>query len=127
MSVQPLDPSLPDGGRTPDGFGSPPAPFFPRDTNQTENERDAFALLSVRHDFDPRTSLRAAISYRHSFGFLSGDAQHALGPTQDPCSTDDQGNASCASTSDVGRTADHVLGFVEQLFRLGEDHVFKAG
>jgi outer membrane receptor for ferrienterochelin and colicins len=127
VSVPPLDPGAPDGGRTPDRFGNPPAPFFPHDTNQTENERDVFALLSVRHDFDPRTSLRAAMSYRHSVGSLFGDSQHALGPAQDPCSTDDQGNTSCASTSDVGRTADHVLGFVEQLFRFGENHVFKAG
>jgi hypothetical protein len=126
-SVSALDPSLPNGGRNPDQYGNAPAPYFPPDTNQTENERDAFALLSVRHDFDPRSSLRVALSYRHSYGFLFGDAQHALGPTQDPCTTDDAGNVTCAQTSDVGRTADHVVGYAEQLWRLGEDNVLKIG
>jgi outer membrane receptor for ferrienterochelin and colicins len=126
-SVGPLDPNLPDGGRTPDQYGNAPPPFFPGDTNQTENEVDGFALLSVRHDFDPRSSFRIALSYRHSYGFLFGDAQHALGPTQDPCTTDGAGNVTCAMTSDVSRTADHVGGSAEQLWRLGEDHVLKIG
>ncbi len=126
-TVGPLDPSQPNGGRNPDQYGNDPAPFFPSDTNQTENERDGFALLSVRHDFDPRSSLRVALSYRHSYGFLFGDAQQSLGPTQDPCSTDDAGNTSCATTSDVARKADHLGGYAEQLWRVGEDHVVKLG
>src|SRR5712691_2530154 len=119
-TVGPLDPSLPNGGRNPDRYGNDPAPFFPSNTDQTENERDGFALLSVRHDFDPRASLRVALSYRHSYGFLFGDAQQSLGPTQDPCSTDDAGNTSCATTSDVARKADHLGGYAEQLWRVGE-------
>ena len=92
ISVPQFDPNQPDGGRAPDQYGNAPAPFFPRDTNQTENERDAFGLLSFRHDFNPRTSFSAALTYRHSYGLLFGDAQHALGPTADPCLTDAQGN-----------------------------------
>ena len=126
-TVAPLDPSLPNGGRNPDQYGNDPPPFFPADTNQTENEHDGFALLSIRHDFDPRTSLRVALSYRHSYGFLFGDAQHSLGPSQDPCSTDDAGNTTCATASDVTRTADHLVGYAEQLWRVGEDHVVKLG
>jgi TonB-dependent receptor-like protein/carboxypeptidase family protein len=126
-SVGPLDPSLPNGGRNPDQYGNPPAPFFPSNTDQTENERDGFALLSIRHDFDPRASLRVALSYRHSYGFLFGDAQRTLGPTQDPCSTDAAGNTTCATTSDVARTADHLVAYGEQLWRAGEDHVIKLG
>jgi hypothetical protein len=126
-SVPQCVPELPDCGRVPDQYGNPPAPFFPRDTNQTENERDFFALLSMRHDLGPRASFRAAITYRHSYGFLYGDAQHALGPTADPCTTDDQGNVTCSSTSDVARTADHAALYLEQLVRLGENNVVKAG
>jgi outer membrane receptor for ferrienterochelin and colicins len=126
-SVGALDPNLPNGGRNPDQYGNAPAPYFPADTNQTENERDAFALLSVRHDFDPRSSFRIALSYRHSYGFIFGDAQHALGPTQDPCTTDDAGNVTCATASDVSRKADHVGSYAEQLWRLGEDNVLKIG
>src|SRR5437588_4624516 len=48
-TVAPLDPSLPNGGRNPDQYGNDPPPFFPSDTNQTENEHDGFALLSIRH------------------------------------------------------------------------------
>jgi outer membrane receptor for ferrienterochelin and colicins len=126
-SVKPLDPSLPDGGRAPDQYGNPPAPYFPAGTNQTENEHDAFALLSLRHDFAPQASFRASISYRHSYGFLFGDAQQALGPTQDQCTSDAGGSTTCATASDVGRTADHVVAYVEQLLRVGERHVLKAG
>lgn len=122
ISVPQYDPSQPNGGRVPDPYGNLPAPFFPRDTNQTENERDAFALLSFRHDFDPRASFRAAATYRHSSGFLFGDAQRALGPTADPCV-----DGSCASTSDVNRAGDHAGLDLEQLLRLGEDHVVKVG
>jgi hypothetical protein len=126
-TVGPLDPSLPNGGRTLDQYGNGPAPFFPSGTDQTENERDGFALLSVRHDFDPRASLRVALSYRHSYGFLFGDALRSLGPTQDPCSTDAAGSTTCATASDVARTADHLVGYAEQLWRVGEDHVVKVG
>jgi outer membrane cobalamin receptor len=84
-------------------------------------------MLSFRHDFDPRSSFRAALTYRHSYGFLFGDAQNALGPTADPCITDDQGNTTCSSTSDVGRTANHFSGNAEQLLRLGERNVLKIG
>ena len=126
-SVPQFDPNQPGGGRAPDQYGNAPAPFFPRNTNQSENERDAFGLLSFRHDFDPRTSIRASVTYRHSYGFLFGDATNALGRTADPCTTDDQGNTTCSSTSDVGRTADHLGLDVEQLVRIGENNVFKAG
>ena len=126
-AVGPLDPTLPDGGRGPDHYGNAAPPYFPRDTDQTENERDAFALLSLRHDSDPRASFRASLTWRRSYGFLNGDAQHALGPTQDPCASDGQGNTTCATASDVGRTADHLGLNVEQLLRLGENHVVKAG
>lgn len=126
-TVGPLDPSLPNGGRNPDRYGNAPAPFFPTNTNETENEHDAFALLSMRHNFDPRAALRLAVSYRHSYGFLFGDAPHALGPTQDPCSTDITGTTTCASASDVTRKADHLGGYAEQLWRLGEDNVLKVG
>jgi outer membrane cobalamin receptor len=126
-TVKPVDPNQPDGGRFPDQFGNPPPPFFPRDTNSTETELDGFGLLSWRHDFDARTSVRVAGYYRHSYGFLFGDAPHALGPTQDPCSIDDQGNASCATASDVTRRADHGGGNAEYLVRLGEDHVLRVG
>jgi len=122
ISVPQYDPSQPNGGRVPDQYGNLPAPFFPRDTNQTENERDAFALLSFRHDFDPRASFRAAVTYRHSTGFLFGDAQRALGPTADPCI-----DGTCSSTSDVNRAADHIGFNAEQLLRLGEDNVMKFG
>src|SRR5207244_10649383 len=104
-----------------------PPPVLPPDTNQAENEPAGVALLSIRHDVDPRTSLRVALSYRHSYGFLVGDAQRSLGPSQDPCSTDDAGNTTCATASDVTRTADHLVGYAEQLWRVGEDHVVKLG
>jgi outer membrane cobalamin receptor len=117
ISVPQCNPSLPDCGRTPDAYGNDPAPFFPRDTNQTENERDYFALLSVRHDEGPRASFRAALTFRHSYGYLFGDPGHALGPTADPGS----------SASNVSRTADHAGLDLEQLFRAGEDHVIKFG
>ena len=126
-TVPPFDPNQPNGGRAPDQYGNAPPPFFPRNTNQSENERDAFAMLSLRHDFDQRSTFRAAATYRHSYGFLFGDAQNALGPTADPCVTDAQGNTTCSTTSDVGRTADHLGGIAEQLVRIGEDHVVKAG
>jgi hypothetical protein len=126
-SVPQFDSSQPNGGRTPDQYGNAPSPFFPRNTNQTENERDAFAMLSFRHDFNPRSSFRAAATYRHSYGFLFGDPQNALGPTADPCMTDAQGNTACSTTSDVGRTADHLSANAEQLLRLGEQNVLKIG
>jgi outer membrane cobalamin receptor len=126
-SVPQYNPSLPGGGRTPDQYGNSPSPYFPADTNQTDNERDLFALLSFRDDFTPRSSFRAAITYRRSYGFISGDAAHALGPTADPCLTDAQGNTTCSSTSDVGRTADHLGLNAEQLLRLGEHNVLKVG
>ncbi len=122
-TVPQYDPAQPSGGRTPDQYGNAPAPFFPADTNQTENERDWFALLSVRRDFTPHASLRVSGTYRRSYGFLYGDAQHALGPTADPCTPD----AGCATTSDVGRTAEHVGLNAEQLLRIGEDNVVKIG
>lgn len=122
-TVPRFDASQPNGGRKPDAYGNPPPPFFPGDTDQTENERDTFALLSVRHDFDPRSSLRVAASYRHSSGTLFGDARHALGPTADPCTA----AAGCSTASDVGRTADHLGVNGEQLLRLGEHHVVKFG
>ncbi len=125
-SVPQYDPALPDGGRVPDQYGNAPSPYFPRSTDQTENERDVFALLSFRHDFDPPSSIRAAATYRHSYGYLSGDAAHALGPGADPCLTDAQGNVSCSTDSDVGRTADHVGLTAEQLWRIGENHVLTA-
>jgi outer membrane cobalamin receptor len=126
-SVPQFNASLPDGGRAPDQYGNSPSPFFPANTDQTENERDLFALLSFRDDFNPRSSFRAAVTYRRSYGFLFGDAARALGPTADPCLTDDQGNTSCSSTSDVGRTADHLGLNAEQLLRLGENNVLKVG
>ncbi|GAC1535837.1 MAG: hypothetical protein NVS2B9_01310 [Myxococcales bacterium] len=122
-TVPQYNPTQPNGGRTADAFGNPAPPFFPSNTDQTENERDSFALLSVRHDFDPRTSLRVSASYRHSYGFLFGDAKGTLGPTADPCTPD----AGCSIASDVGRTADHLGLNAEQLFRLGENHVLKFG
>jgi outer membrane cobalamin receptor len=127
ISVPQCNPSLADCGRVADQYGNLPAPFFPRDTNQTENERDFFALLSLRHDEGPRSSFRTALTYRHSYGFLFADALHALGPTADPCSSDDQGNVTCSSTSDVARTADHVGINAEQLWRAGENNLIKLG
>lgn len=126
-TVPQYNPALPNGGRVPDQYGNLPAPFFPANTNQTENEQDAFGLLSFRHDFDPRSSLRIAATYRHSHGFLFGDPQHALGPTADPCTTDSAGNTTCSTASDVGRAADHLGLDAEQLWRLGEDNVVKVG
>jgi hypothetical protein len=121
-SVPPFNPALPGGGRVPDRYGNAPAPFFPAGTNQTENEKDAFALLSFRDDFNPRSSLRLAATYRHSDAFLFGDAPRALGPGADPCT-----GSGCSSDSDVARTADH-LGFnAEQLFRAGEHQLVKLG
>ena len=123
ISVPQFDPALPGGGRVPDKYGNAPAPFFPRNTNQTENERDSFGLLSLRHDFDPRSSFRASVTFRRSTGFLFGDAQNALGPRADPCG----GDGTCSSTSDVDRAADHLGLSAEQLLRVGEDHVVKLG
>src|SRR5262249_25603114 len=34
-SVPQYDPTLPDGGRTPDQYGNAPPPYFPHNTNQT--------------------------------------------------------------------------------------------
>ena len=111
------DPSQPGCGRPPDQYGNPSPPFFPHDTNSTETERDFFTLLSFRHDFGARASLRVSAYYRNSYGFLFGDAEHALGPTADPGS----------STSDVTRRASHVGGTAEYLVRLGDAHVLRFG
>jgi outer membrane cobalamin receptor len=118
-TVQPCDTSDPSGGcgRAPDRFGNPSPAFVPHDTNQTENERDLLTLASFRHDFDGGGALRLAGYYRHSFGFLFGDALHALGPTADPGST----------ASDVTRYADHVGGTAEYLLRIGQVHVLRIG
>src|SRR5229473_1630696 len=107
-TLKPFDPAQPNGGRTPDGFGNPPPPFFPADTNSTETEWDFFQLLSYRHDFINKSSIRISGSYRHSYAFLFGDAIHALGPTQDACTTDETGMTSCAMASDVRRRSDNV-------------------
>jgi outer membrane cobalamin receptor len=125
-TVQPCNPSLPDCGRSPDQFGNPPPPYFPADTRASETERDLLALLSYRHDYGARASLRVAGYYRYSYGFLFGDAPHALGSTQDPCSNP-LDSTTCAKTSDVTRLADHAGGTVEYLVRLGEDHVLRIG
>jgi len=129
----PLDPttcslSTPGCVRVPDRFGNPPPPFFPFDTNSTENERDLLALATYRHDFEGGAALRAAGYYRHSFGFLFGDAQHALGPTQDPASFDPAtGTTVAVMTSDVKRVADHAGGTAEYVTRVGKVHVVKIG
>ena len=129
----PIDPTLhpcitdePNCGRSPDRFGNPPPPFFPFNTRATETEQDLLTLASYRHDFGARASVRVAGYYRHSYGSLFGDAQHALGPTQDPC-TDPADPTTCVSTSDVTRRADHVGGVAEYLIRIGEDHVLRVG
>ena len=113
-------------GRSPDQFGNPPPPFFPLDTRSTETERDVFTLLSFRHDYSARTSLRLTGYYRNSYGSLFGDAQHALGPTQDPC-TDPADPTTCKNASDVTRRANHVGGTAEYLTRIGEAHVVRIG
>jgi hypothetical protein len=131
----PIDPTLhpcvgasPDCGRLPDRFGNPPPPFFPADTNQTENERDLLALAGFRHDYEGGASLRFAGYYRHSYGFLFGDAQHALGPTQDPSFFDPaSGTTVAVMASDVKRVADHVGGTAEYLFRIGKVQVVRVG
>lgn len=126
-TLRPYDPSLPDGGRTPDAYGNDPAPYFPLDTNQTETETDLFSLLSYRHSFNERSSLAISVFFRHAFALLDGDPAHALGPTQDPCTPDDAGDLSCVTASNVGRLANHV-GFAADLTqRLGERHVLKVG
>ncbi len=123
-SLTQYDPALPNGGRMPDSYGNPPPSFIPFDTNQSENEQDIFALLSIRHDFaDSRASLRIAASYRHSEGYLESDPAHALGPTADPCSPD----AGCATASNVGRTADHLGVNVEQRLRVGDHQLLQLG
>jgi len=122
-----FDASLPNGGRTPDQFGNDPAPFFPADTRSNETERDAFGILSFHHDASAKASFRAAVSYRNSYGLLFGDAGHALGPSQDPCVVDDQGNQSCPTASDVKRQAHHIGGFAEQLLRFGDTQVLRIG
>jgi hypothetical protein len=121
-SVGPLDPAQPDGGRAPDQYGNAPPPYFPRDTNQTENERDLFALLSLQHAPGPDSSFSASLTWRRSRGLLLGDAAHALGPGQDPCTSD-----GCPTASDVGRTADHLGLNLRQLLRFGGRHVLEAG
>ena len=124
---EPLDPNHPNATRLPDAYGNPPPPFFPRDTNQTQTERDFLALVSYRHNFNPRSSLRTSAYYRGSNGIFFGDPTHALGPTQDPCSTDDTGQVTCASTSDVTRRANHIGVDTEYLLGIGESHVLKFG
>jgi len=111
------EPGQPSCGRPPDQYGNPSPPFFPHDTNSTETERDLFTLLSYRHDYGARSSLRVSAYYRNSYGFLFGDAQHALGPTADPGS----------STSDVTRRANHVGGTAEYSLRIGDVHVVRIG
>lgn len=129
-TLAPCDTTKPDCGRSPDQYGNSPPPFFPRDTDSTETERDLFSMLSYRHDYGPRSSVRLAAYYRYSYGFLYGDAAHALGPTQDPC-TNPTDPTTCASTSattsDVARRANHAGGIAEYLVRLGEDHVLRVG
>ena len=126
-TLQPFDPSQPNGGRVPDQYGNPPAQYFPADTDSTETEWDFFQLVSYRHDFVNKSSLRISASYRHSYGFLFGDAEHALGPTQDPCTVDDAGNVTCVMTSDVRRQADSIGLDAEYLFRFGENNNLKLG
>ena len=126
-TLKPFDPAQPNGGRTPDGFGNPPPPFFPADTNSTETEWDFFQLLSYRHDFINKSSIRISGSYRHTYAFLFGDAIHALGPTQDACTTDETGMTSCAMASDVRRRSDNVGFNAEYLLRIDENNVLKFG
>ncbi len=126
-TLKQFDPTQPNGGRAPDSFGNPPPPFFPNDTDATETERDLFTLLSYRHDFSATRSLRASGYYRYSYGSFLGDAPHALGATQDPCSVSDTGDLKCASTSDVLRQARHVGSDVDYILRVEETHVFKFG
>ena len=118
-TVHPCDLSDPTGGcgRAPDRFGNPSPSFVPLDTNQTENERDLLTVASFRHDFLGGDALRVSAYYRHSYAFLFGDAQHALGPTADPGAT----------ASDVLRVADHVGGTAEYLLRVGQAHVVRIG
>ncbi len=112
--------------RQTDRFGNPPPPFFPFNTRASETERDFLTLASYRHDISTRSLVKVAGYYRSSYGLLFGDAPHALGPTQDPC-TDSTDPTTCASTSDVTRRADHVGGTAEYLVRFGEDHVLRLG
>jgi outer membrane cobalamin receptor len=129
----PLDPttcslSTPGCVRAPDRFGNPPPPFFPFDTASTENERDLLALATYRHDFEGDAALHASVYYRRSYGFLFGDAPHALGPTQDPASFDpSSGTTVAVMTSDVKRVADHAGGTAEYVTRVGKAHVLKLG
>ena len=126
-TLKPFDPSQPNGGRMPDAYGNPPPPFFPADTNSTETETDFFQLFSYRHDFVNKSSVRIAGSYRYSYGFLFGDAVHALGPTQDPCMTDETGTTICSMTSDVKRQS-HNLGLnADYLMRINDNNVLKFG
>lgn len=115
----PLDPTAepsPPPNQT-DQFGNPPPPYLPLDTNETENERDFLALTSYRHDFGEESSLRVGFYFRHSYGFLFGDALHALGPTQVPG----------AMASDVGRLANHVGGTAEYMLKLGSSNILRMG
>ncbi|MBS2022027.1 MAG: TonB-dependent receptor [Deltaproteobacteria bacterium] len=125
-TLKPYDPNQPDGGRTPDRYGNDPAPYTPLDAQPSEDEKDFFGLFSVRHDFDPRSSLRVSLTFRRSDAFLFGDAVRALGPTADPCVTDN-GTTTCQTASDVRREANRFGFTAEQLFRLGEHHVLKFG
>jgi TonB dependent receptor/Carboxypeptidase regulatory-like domain/TonB-dependent Receptor Plug Domain len=126
-SVNALDPALPGGGRAPDAYGNSPPAYLPHDTNQSENERDLFTALSLHHDEGPLASTTASLSFRRSWGRLLGDAAHALGATQDPCASDGQGGSSCATASDVTRSADHFGLDLGQTLRLGEHHSLEAG
>jgi len=116
-TAQPYNPALPNGGRAPDAYGNPAAPYFPPDTQANENERDFFGLVSYRHDFGPKASVRLSTYVRESYGLYFGDAVHALGPTADPSS----------NASDVQRQARHFGVDGEYLLRLGESHVVKVG
>lgn len=127
----PIDPTTcsltdPSCHRTVDRFGNPPPPFFPFDTRASETERDLLTLASYRHDFSTRALVRVAGYYRYAYGYLFGDAPHALGPTQDPCG-DPTDPATCVSTSDVARQANHTGATGEYLVRLSEAQVLRVG
>ena len=127
-TLQPCpDPSKPGCGRPPDQYGNPAPPYFPPDTQQTQDEGDLFGIGSYRHDFNQEASVRVAGYVRHSTARFFADPQHALGPSQDPCPPDATSATDCPGASNVDRRADHIGLVAEYLQRVGDRHVFKFG
>jgi hypothetical protein len=115
----PIDPTAtpfdPNRSRPVDKFGNEAPAFVPHNTDARELEHEAFGALSFIHKLE-HGQLQIAPIYKLSYGSLTGDAEHALGPGADPGTT----------ASDVKRIAQHAGGIATYSWQSGS-HLVKTG